>query len=173
MIIRALLSTQDGVLFRNFGTWVKSSMIHSTQIRVIRESCYMVMRRCFFFFSFWFLGFFETRFLCSPGCSGTHFVDQAGLELRNPPASASQVLGLKAWWPLKQSVSTYRKEALTVWRAKHCPMVCSFKCAMTSTSPMLQLQLLITNKFLLISFKGLPQPLQINFSDITPSLKLN
>jgi hypothetical protein len=34
--------------------------------------------------------------LCSPGCPGTHSVDQAGLELRNPPASASQVLGLKA-----------------------------------------------------------------------------
>jgi hypothetical protein len=34
--------------------------------------------------------------LCSPGCPGTHFVDQAGLELRNPPASASRVLGLKA-----------------------------------------------------------------------------
>jgi hypothetical protein len=32
----------------------------------------------------------------SPGCPGTHFVDQAGLELRNLPASASQVLGLKA-----------------------------------------------------------------------------
>jgi hypothetical protein len=33
--------------------------------------------------------------LCSPGCPGTHFVDQAGLELRNPPAPASRVLGLK------------------------------------------------------------------------------
>jgi hypothetical protein len=33
--------------------------------------------------------------LCSPGCPGTHSVDQAGLELRNPPASASLVLGLK------------------------------------------------------------------------------
>jgi hypothetical protein len=32
----------------------------------------------------------------SPGCPGTHFVDQAGLELRNLPASAFQVLGLKA-----------------------------------------------------------------------------
>jgi hypothetical protein len=31
-----------------------------------------------------------------PCCPGTHFVDQAGLELRNPPASASQVLRLKA-----------------------------------------------------------------------------
>jgi hypothetical protein len=34
--------------------------------------------------------------LCSPGCPGTHSVDQAGLELRNLPASASRVLGLKA-----------------------------------------------------------------------------
>jgi hypothetical protein len=33
--------------------------------------------------------------LCSLGCPETHSVDQAGLELRNPPASASQVLGLK------------------------------------------------------------------------------
>jgi hypothetical protein len=40
--------------------------------------------------------FSETGFLCSPGCPGTHFVDQAVLELRNPPASASRVLGLKA-----------------------------------------------------------------------------
>jgi hypothetical protein len=30
------------------------------------------------------------------GCPRTHFVDQAGLKLRNPPASASRVLGLKA-----------------------------------------------------------------------------
>jgi hypothetical protein len=34
--------------------------------------------------------------LYSPGYPGTHSVDQAGLELRNSPASASQVLGLKA-----------------------------------------------------------------------------
>jgi hypothetical protein len=40
--------------------------------------------------------FFRDRVsLYSHGCPGTHFVDQAGLELRNPPASASQVLGLK------------------------------------------------------------------------------
>jgi hypothetical protein len=35
--------------------------------------------------------------LCSPGCPGIHCVDHAGLELRNPPASASQVLRLKAY----------------------------------------------------------------------------
>ena len=48
---------------------------------------------CFVLF---FCCFFPDRVsLYSPGCPGTHSVDQAGLELRNPPASASQVLGLK------------------------------------------------------------------------------
>jgi hypothetical protein len=40
--------------------------------------------------------FLDRVSLYSPCCPGTHFVDQAGLELRNLPASASQVLGLKA-----------------------------------------------------------------------------
>jgi hypothetical protein len=43
---------------------------------------------CFFVFQ-------DRISLYSPDCPGTHFVDQAGLELRNPPASASRVLGLK------------------------------------------------------------------------------
>jgi hypothetical protein len=34
-------------------------------------------------------------FLCSLGCPGTHYVDEASLELRDLPASASQVLALK------------------------------------------------------------------------------
>jgi hypothetical protein len=51
----------------------------------------------FVFCFFWFGLVFQDRVsLCSPGCPGTHSVDQAGLELRNLPASASQVLGLKA-----------------------------------------------------------------------------
>jgi hypothetical protein len=40
--------------------------------------------------------FRDIYFLYSPGCPGTHSVDQAGLKLRNLPASASLVLGLKA-----------------------------------------------------------------------------
>jgi hypothetical protein len=45
----------------------------------------------------WFVLVFQDRVsLYSPGCPGTHSVDQAGLKLRNPPVSASQVLGLKA-----------------------------------------------------------------------------
>jgi hypothetical protein len=47
------------------------------------------------FFVFCFLFFQDRVSLYSPGCPGTHFVDQAGLELKNPPASASRVLGLK------------------------------------------------------------------------------
>ena len=39
----------------------------------------------------------ETGFLCSPGCPGTHSVAQAGIKLRDLPASASAswVLGFK------------------------------------------------------------------------------
>jgi hypothetical protein len=50
-----------------------------------------------YLFIYLFIYVFRDRVsLCSPGCPGTHSVDQAGLELRNSPASASQVLGLKA-----------------------------------------------------------------------------
>jgi hypothetical protein len=46
--------------------------------------------------TFFFLLVFRERVsLYSPGCLGTHSVDQAGLKLRNSPASASQVLRLK------------------------------------------------------------------------------
>jgi hypothetical protein len=42
-------------------------------------------------------GFFKMGFpyVCNRGCPGTDFVNQAGLKLRNLPASASRVLGLK------------------------------------------------------------------------------
>jgi hypothetical protein len=45
---------------------------------------------------FLFFVFQDRISLYSSGCPGTHSVDQAGLKLRDPPASASQVLGLKA-----------------------------------------------------------------------------
>ena len=46
----------------------------------------------------YFLNFSRLGFSMSiPGCLGTHSVYRACLELRNPPASVSQVLGLKAW----------------------------------------------------------------------------
>ena len=43
----------------------------------------------FFFFFFFFLVFQDKVSLYSPVCPRTHSVDQDGLELRNPPASAS------------------------------------------------------------------------------------
>jgi hypothetical protein len=49
-----------------------------------------------YLFIFIYLVFQDRISLYSPGCPGIHFVVQAGLELRHPPASASQVLGLKA-----------------------------------------------------------------------------
>jgi hypothetical protein len=51
----------------------------------------------FFLFCFVFCFFGDRVSLYSSGCPGTHSVDQAGLKLRNPPASASRVLGLKAY----------------------------------------------------------------------------
>jgi hypothetical protein len=50
---------------------------------------------CFVLFCFCFV-FRDRVSLYSPGCPGTHFVDQAGLKLRNLLASASRVLELKA-----------------------------------------------------------------------------
>jgi hypothetical protein len=55
-----------------------------------------------FFFSFFL--FPDRVSLYSSGCPGTHFVDQAGLELRNKPASDSRVLGLKVCTMVRASV---------------------------------------------------------------------
>jgi hypothetical protein len=75
-----------------------------------------------FCFLFCFVLVFRDRVsLYSHGCPGTHSVDQAGLELRNPPVSASRVLGLKACTTTPgpafsfldaQRCSTWRTEAL-------------------------------------------------------------
>jgi hypothetical protein len=60
--------------------------IHTYHIQALRRTTGHI---------FIFLVFRDRVSLCSPGCPGTHSVDQAGLELRNSPASASQVLELK------------------------------------------------------------------------------
>jgi hypothetical protein len=64
-----------------------NTIVYATHINIL----------CFLFcFVFVLLVFLEKLSLYSPGCPGTHSVDQAGLRLRNSPASVSQVLGLKA-----------------------------------------------------------------------------
>jgi hypothetical protein len=41
--------------------------------------------------------FFQDRVSYSPGCPGTHSIDQAHLKLRDPAASTPQVLELKVY----------------------------------------------------------------------------
>ena len=62
---------------------------------VMERMCVLPVRMdtCFFCL---FVCFRDRVSLCSPGCFGAQFVDQAGLELRNLPVSASRILGLKA-----------------------------------------------------------------------------
>jgi hypothetical protein len=59
-----------------------------------------------FFLYYYNLFFSEVVFLCI-ALAETHFVDQTGLELRNPPASASKVLGLKVCTTTPSSFSFF------------------------------------------------------------------
>ena len=79
--------------YRRKGDRKRLPHLHSTP-RCPSESSFLLLELAFSFFFLFFL-FWDRVSLCSPGCPGTHFVDQAGLELRNPPAFASRVLGLK------------------------------------------------------------------------------
>lgn len=45
--------------------------------------------------------------LCSSGCSGSYPVDQAGLDLRDLPASAFQLLGLRHVLPLASTINWF------------------------------------------------------------------
>jgi hypothetical protein len=62
--------------------------------------------------------------LYRPGCPGTHSVEQAGLKLRNPPASAFQVLVLKACTTTAQFKYSYLYVEANVddsnWGLKYC-----------------------------------------------------
>jgi hypothetical protein len=76
-------------------------------------------------FCFCFSVFQDRVSLYSPGCPGTHFVDQTGLELRNPPASGSRVLGLKACATTPGTLNSLYDQYLqyeTLW------LMCSSKC---------------------------------------------
>jgi hypothetical protein len=74
--------------------------------------CPILLFVCLFVFVVVCLFVFRDKVsLCSPGCPGTHFVDQAELKLRNPPASASQVLRLKAYATTAQHLKDMRFSA--------------------------------------------------------------
>jgi hypothetical protein len=87
MILLLLLFFWDQVSLCSLGwSWTQKSTCLCLPGAGIQ---YMILF-CLFVFVFW-----DRVSLYSPGCPGTHSEDQADLELRNPPASASRVLGLK------------------------------------------------------------------------------
>ena len=59
--------------------------------------------------------------LYSPGCPRTHSVDQDGLELRNLPASASQVLGLKACTTTARLDYFFKNRLIEGYFSRHSP----------------------------------------------------
>jgi hypothetical protein len=72
-----------------------------------------------FFVLFCFLGFRDRVSLCSPGCPGTHSVGQAGLELKNPPATASQVLELKACTTTTRQIQWFKTTFILIMNLLH------------------------------------------------------
>jgi hypothetical protein len=64
-------------------------LVTSSLLRPPTQKQLTLLLCLFVWFGFLFFVFRDRVFLYSPGCPGTHFVDQAGLELRNLPPSAS------------------------------------------------------------------------------------
>jgi hypothetical protein len=80
---------------------------HSSRRLSFRETLHLgTASRFALFVWFWFFGFFgfsvfvfrDRVSLYSPGCPGTHFVDQSGLKLRNSPVSTSRVTKTLVEW---------------------------------------------------------------------------
>ena len=84
--------------------------------------CLIFLFLFLFIFIFWL--FWDRVSLCSPGCPRTHFVDQADLKLRNPPASTSQVLGLKACATTAQLIFFKKWFIFTLCALMFCLHVC-------------------------------------------------
>ena len=83
-------------LIKEFRT-IMSKMGSLSQVWKPTEKPYeMEVKKIRLFVCFLFFFFSDRVSWYSPGCPGTHSVDQAGFKLRNRPASATRVLGLKA-----------------------------------------------------------------------------
>ncbi|GAB1286911.1 Dynein axonemal assembly factor 9 [Apodemus speciosus] len=82
MVYRQIMDSSECFHAAHFQKYL-SSALEAQQNRSARQSAYIRKK---------------TRLLVvlqGPGCPGTHSVDQAGLELRDPPASASPSAGIK------------------------------------------------------------------------------
>jgi hypothetical protein len=88
--------------------------IHSIYMHIYMHTHIHV---CIFVFWVFLVVFWDRVFLYSSGCPRTHFVDQAGLELRNPPASASWVLGLKVCVTMPSLYVCFTRVAYKLWSA--------------------------------------------------------
>jgi hypothetical protein len=94
-----------------------------------KPECRNICIKLTFLFSFFlFLVVRDRVSLCSPSCPGAHFVDQDGLKLRNPPASASQVLGLKVCSTTPGSGKHFLITRGTVLHSKEMDCVCVCLC---------------------------------------------
>ena len=82
----------------------------------------------FLFVCFVFLFFRGRLSLYSPGCPGPPFVDQAGLKLRNLPASAFQVMGLNVCVNKVSILLLAQQTLYIICYAGHSLFVCLFVC---------------------------------------------
>ena len=104
----------------NYLTYKSRFLCHKNQLNFIyNDNGKVFLFVCLFVFR-------DRVSLYSPGCPGTHFVDQADLKLRNPPAAASQVLGLKAcattpswylWFLTVAKVQLQNSNEIILWLA--------------------------------------------------------
>jgi hypothetical protein len=101
------------------------SCFNNSQEDVLKSHSFLVLGVfCFVLFVFVFR---DRVSLCSPGCPRIHSVDQAGLELRNPPASASQVLGLKVCAATAQLIISFLRNPFQgLWNSVEKKLACSF-----------------------------------------------
>jgi hypothetical protein len=89
----AVLPEGRGGLMSHLGLSTQRPLTYVTT--VLWERSFSEQSHHLFLF-YLFLVYWDRISLCSPGYPGTHSVDQARLELRDLPASASRVLGIKA-----------------------------------------------------------------------------
>jgi hypothetical protein len=80
--------------------------------------CFALLCFALLCFALLWLFFLDRVSLCSPGYPGTHSVDQAGLKLKNPSSSHSQVLGLKACTTTTQLLNLFLLRYLTITTRK-------------------------------------------------------
>jgi hypothetical protein len=84
-----------------------------SSLTLLKVELWLTLSVCLFVYLFIYFPLLSTSVfrdrvsLCSPGCLGTHTVDQVGLKLRSPPASASRVLGLKVCATTAQLLSSF------------------------------------------------------------------